>query len=56
MYAVEMKVGDNWSEIYKPHETNLTESSVEYRQDYDFYVDVFPTYERAEQFYKANKE
>jgi hypothetical protein len=56
MFAVKMIITDNGSKIYRPYKTDLTESVVIQKPDFDLYIDVFDTYERAEQFYLANKE
>ena len=57
MYEVKMVIRDNGNHaIFPPVSTTRTESTHTNFEDRDEYYDVFPTYERALQFYNANKE
>lgn len=56
MYAVKMIITDNGSRVYRPYKTELTESTLTSKPEFDLYIDIFDTYERAQQFYLANCE
>lgn len=56
MYAVKMIITDKKSVVFRPYETELTESVFTSTINYDLYVDVFNTREKAMDFYLANLE
>lgn len=56
MYGVRMIIGDN--DFYKVEMPFVTGRAENYKEEYEDrteYVDVFPTYKRAWDFYLANK-